>query len=94
MKDGEEDCKPFEVEIDRSPDTAQGIIDAINEAIYQLRLADEASAITEFDTDDFNTTFSYKLLNERSRKAEILLLQHLTSLLSCLILKVLRLIVI
>ena len=61
--------KPFEVDINRSPETSEEIVKEINKSISQLRKADENCAIENFKEDEYNTTFTYELKNDKNKKA-------------------------
>ena len=69
--------KPFEVDINRSPETSQEIVDEINKSISQLYKADENEAIKNFNQDDYNTIFTYELKNDKNRKAAMTGIQNL-----------------
>ena len=69
LQDKDLPYKPFEVDINRSPETSQEIVDEINKSINQLYKADENDAIQNFNRDDYNTIFTYELKSDKNRKA-------------------------
>lgn len=69
LQDRDLPYKPFEVDINRSPETSKEIVDEINKSISQLYKADENNSIDNFNKDDYNTTFTYELKNDKNRKA-------------------------
>ena len=77
LKDKDLPYKPFEVDINRSPETSQEIVDEINKSIFQLYKADENEEIQNFNQDDYNTTFTYELKNDKNRKAAMTGIQNL-----------------
>ncbi len=60
LRDKDLPYKPFEVDINRSPETSQKIYDEINKSIAQLCKADKNDKILNFNKDDYNTTFTYE----------------------------------
>ena len=77
LQDKDLPYKPFEVDINRSPETSQKIVDEINKSIAQLYKADENDKILNFNKDDYNTTFTYELKNDKNRKAAMKCIQNL-----------------
>ena len=77
LQDKDLPYKPFEVDINRSPETSQEIVDEINKSISQLYKADENETIENFNQDDYNTTFTYELKNDRNRKAAMTGIENL-----------------
>ena len=77
LQDQDLPYKPFEVDINRSPETSPGIVDEINKSINQLYKADEKEEIKNFNQDDYNTTFTYELKNDKNRKAAMTGIQNL-----------------
>ena len=77
LQDKDLPYKPFEVDINRSPETSQKIVDEINKSIAQLYKADENDKILNFNKDDYNTTFTYELKNDKNRKAAMKGIQNL-----------------
>ena len=77
LQDKDLPYKPFEVDINRSPETSKEIVDEINKSISQLYKADENNPIKNFNQDDYNTTFTYELKNDKNRKAAMIGIQSL-----------------
>ena len=77
LQDKDLPYKPFEVDINRSPETSQKIVDEINKSIAQLCKADKNDEILNFNKDDYNTTFTYELKNDKNRKAAMKGIQNL-----------------
>lgn len=77
LQDQDLPYKPFEVDINRSPETSQEIVNEINKSISQLYKVDESDPIENFNQDDYNTTFTYELKNDKNRKAAITGIQNL-----------------
>ena len=77
LQDKDLPYKPFEVDINRSPETSKEIVDEINKSISQLYKADENNSIKNFNQDDYNTTFTYELKNDKNRKAAMIGIQSL-----------------
>jgi hypothetical protein len=77
LKDNNLPYKPFNVNINRSPETSQEIVEEINKSISQLYKADENDEIKNFIKDDYNTTFTYELKNDKNRKAAMIGIQNL-----------------
>ena len=69
IQDNDLPYKPFEVDINRSPETSEKIKQEIDKSISQLRKADENCAIENFKEDEYNTTFTYELKNDKNKKA-------------------------
>ena len=69
--------KPFDVDINRSPETSQEIVNEINKSITQLYKADKNEEILNFNKDDYNTIFTYELKNDKNRKAAMKGIQNL-----------------
>jgi len=77
LQDKDLPYKPFEVDINRSPETSQEIVNEINKSISQLYKVDEKDPIENFNQDDYNTTFTYELKTDKNRKAAITGIQNL-----------------
>ena len=77
LQDKDLPYKPFEADINRSPETSKEIVDEINKSISQLYKADENNPIKNFNQDDYNTTFTYELKNDKNRKAAMIGIQSL-----------------
>ena len=77
LQDNNLPYKPFNVNINRSPETSQEIVEEINKSISQLYKADENDEIKNFNKDDYNTTFTYELKNDKNRKAAMIGIQNL-----------------
>ncbi len=67
LHDENEEYKPFTVSLDRSSETAEGIINNINTAIVSLLKVDENSPV-DYDSNALNTVFSYSLTTAAARK--------------------------
>ena len=77
LQDEDLPYKPFEIDINRSPETSKEIVDEINKSISQLYKADENNPIENFNQDDYNTTFTYELKSDKNRKAAITGIQNI-----------------
>ena len=77
LQDKDLPYKPFEVDINRSPETSQAIVNEIDKSIAQLYKADKNEEIQNFNKDDYNTTFTYELKNDKNRKAAMKGIQNL-----------------
>ena len=77
LQDKDLPYKPFDVDINRSPETSQEIVNEINKSITQLYKADENEEILNFNKDDYNTIFTYELKNDKNRKAAMKGIQNL-----------------
>ena len=71
LQDEDLPYKPFEVDINRSPETSKEIVDEINKSISQLYKADENNPIENFNQDDYNTTFTYELKNDKAERQQL-----------------------
>ena len=77
LQDKDLPYKPFDVDINRSPETSQEIVNEINKSITQLYKADKNEEILNFNKDDYNTIFTYELKNDKNRKAAMKGIQNL-----------------
>ena len=77
LQDQDLPYKNFEVDINRSPEISQEIVKEINKSILQLYKADENDPIENFNQDDYNTTFTFELKNDKNWKAAMTGLQSL-----------------
>ena len=62
--------KPFEVDINRSPETSEKIKQEIEKSISQLEKVDQNCEIENFKKDEYNTTFTYELKNDKNKKQQ------------------------
>ena len=69
IQDNDLPYKPFEVDINRSPETSEEIVKEINKSISQLEKVDQNCEIENFKKDEFNTTFTCELKNDKNKKA-------------------------
>ena len=69
IQDNDLPYKPFEVDINRSPETSEKIVKEIDKSISQLEKADQNCEIENFNKDEYNTTFTCELKNDKNKKA-------------------------
>lgn len=69
IQDGELPHKPFHIVLDRSGQKNEDILQAIGNAMEELKKVDDVPVVEEFNRDAYNTEFCYHLKTQESKQA-------------------------